>query len=104
MASVAIERRIGDEDAVLFGHIGSPEQLSLSELHRRLTAFKEQPLERIGAFRRILRISALPGPLRRLGWWFGLNLSGRKRAHFLGTFGLSSYSALGRRRCIRCPR
>ena len=70
VASVAIERRIGDEDAVLFGHIGSPEQLSLSELHRRLTAFKEQPLERIGAFRRILRISALPGPLR--GWDGGL--------------------------------
>ena len=53
------------------------------------------PLERIGAFRHSLRISALPRPLRRLAWWFGLNVFGRKRAHFLGTYGVSTYSGLG---------
>jgi hypothetical protein len=95
VASVAVERRIGDEDAVLFGHVNSAETHSLTELHKRLKAFKELPLDRIGAFRHALRISALPRPLRRLAWWFGLNVFGRKRAHFLGTYGVSTYSGLG---------
>jgi hypothetical protein len=33
--------------------------------------------------------------LRRLAWWIGLNVSGRKRAGYLGTFGVSVYSGLG---------
>ncbi len=95
VASVAVERRCGDEDAVLFGHVTAAETHSLAELDRRLKAFKELPLERVGAFRHALRISALPRPLRRLAWWFGLNVTGRKRAHFLGTYGVSTYSGLG---------
>jgi hypothetical protein len=95
VASVAVERRLGDEDAVLFGHVTAAQSYSLTELDLRLRAFKEQPPERIGAFRRALRVSALPRPLRRLAWWFALNVSGRKRAHFLGTFGVSVYAGLG---------
>jgi hypothetical protein len=95
VASVAVERRFGDEDAVLFGHVTAADTHSLEEVDRRLKAFKELPLERVGAFRHALRISGLPRPLRRLAWWFGMNVSGRKRAHFLGTYGVSTYSGLG---------
>jgi hypothetical protein len=95
VASVAIERRVGEEDAVFFGHVTRAETHSLAELHLRLKAFKELPLERIGAFRHTLRVSSLPRPLRRLAWWFGLNVSGRRRAHFLGTYGVSTYASLG---------
>jgi hypothetical protein len=95
VASVAVERRVGDEDGVLFGHVNAAESHSLTELDRRLRAFKEQPLESIGGFRHALRVSSLPRPLRRLAWWFGLNVSGRKRAHFLGTYGVSVYAGLG---------
>jgi hypothetical protein len=95
VASVAVERRFGDEDAVFFGHVNRPEEVSLVEVDRRLRAFKELPLEQVGGFRHALRVSALPRPLRRLAWWVGLNVSGRKRAHFLGTFGLSVYAGLG---------
>jgi hypothetical protein len=95
VASVAVERRFGDEDAVFFGHVNSPEALSLAELDRRLRSFKELPLEQVGGFRHALRVSALPRPLRRLAWWVGLNVSGRKRAHFMGTFGVSVYAGLG---------
>jgi hypothetical protein len=28
-------------------------------------------------------------------WWIGLNASGRKRAHFMGTAGVSAYAGLG---------
>src|SRR5947209_2189270 len=95
VASVAVERRFGHEDAVFFGLVNSPHALSLAELDRRLRSFKELPLEQVGGFRHALRVSALPRPLRRLAWWVGLNVSGRKRAHFMGTFGLSVYAGLG---------
>jgi hypothetical protein len=95
VATVAVGRRLGEEDAVLFAPIREPEKLSLADLDACLRRLKDQPLESNGAFRRALRLSRLPGPLRRLLWWAGLNVSGRKRAHFMGTFGVSVYSGLG---------
>jgi hypothetical protein len=95
VASLAVERRLGDEDAVLFAHLSQPEKLGLAELDARIRSFKEQPLEQIGSYRRLLLVSRLPRPLRRLLWWVGLNASGRKRAHFMGTFGVSAYAGLG---------
>jgi hypothetical protein len=37
----------------------------------------------------------LPRFLRRLGWWWGLNSSGARRARHFGTFAVSVYSGLG---------
>lgn len=95
MTSVAVERKLGDEDAVLFIHLREPEKLSLLEIDARLRRAKEVPLEAEGSFRRALFISRLPRPLRRLIWWVGLNVSGRKRAHFVGTAGVTTYAGLG---------
>jgi hypothetical protein len=94
-ASIAIERRFGDEDAVFFAHLREPEKLSLADIDARIRFFKDQPFEKVGAFRRALLVSRLPRPLRRLLWWVGLNVSGRKRAHFMGTYGVSVYAGLG---------
>jgi hypothetical protein len=93
--SVAVERLVGDEEAVLFVHLTQPERLSLAEIDGRLRRWKEAPLESIAAYRRVLRLTRLPRPLRRLVWWGGLNFSGRKRAHFFGTAGVTSYAGLG---------
>jgi hypothetical protein len=95
VASIAVERRLGDEDAVLLAAVKCPETRSLGELDAELRRFKDEPVERIAAFRRILRLSRWPRPLRRLAWWAGLNLWGRKRAHYMGTFGVSVYAGLG---------
>jgi hypothetical protein len=95
VASVAIERMFAGEPAVFFAPLRSPEQQPLAQLDACLRRFKEQPIESIGAFRRALRISRLPLPLRRFAWWFALNVWGRKRAHYLGTFGVSVYAGLG---------
>lgn len=95
VASVAVERPLDDENAVFFGLIRSPEERGLLELDSKLRRFKEEPIENIGAFRRMLLIGRLPRPLRRLAWWIGLNASGRKRAAFFGTFGVTVYSGLG---------
>lgn len=95
VASIAVERRLGEEDAVLFGHLKSPEKLTLLKLDAQLRHWKEQPIEETGSFRRALRLSRWPWPVRRLIWWVGLNCIGRKRAHYFGTFGVSVYSGLG---------
>ncbi|HEY7310526.1 MAG TPA: hypothetical protein VH643_14275 [Gemmataceae bacterium] len=95
VASVAIERKFGDEDAVFFAHIRQPETLSLADIDLRLRRFKDEPLASFGDFRRIVLMSRFPRPLRRLLWWIGLNVWGRKRAAFMGTSGITVYAGLG---------
>ncbi len=94
VASVAVERDYEGEPAVFFGRIGDPASLPLAEVHARIRTFAEAPIESVKPFRKMLAMARLPRPLRRLLLWLGLNLS-RTRPGQFGTFGLSSYSALG---------
>lgn len=95
VASIAIERRLGGEDAVLFELIRAPDQRTLAELQADIDRAKNDPIETIGAFRRELRLARLPAPLRRLAWSFGLNCSGSERSKNFGTFGVSAIASLG---------
>jgi hypothetical protein len=95
IASIAVERRLGDEDAVLFAQLRGPEDHTPEQLDSFIKGCKELPVDSIGTFRRALAISRLPRLLRRFIWWLGLNSSGYKRARNLGTFGVSVYSGLG---------
>jgi len=95
VASIAFERQLGDADVVLFAPLRAPESQGLQEIDAWLRRYKETPVEKVPAFRRGLAISRLPLPLRRFVWWFGLNVWGRKRAHYMGTFGVSVYAGLG---------
>src|SRR5262245_40524511 len=69
VASVAVERPFGGEDAVFFGHVSGPQSVGLTDLDLRIRQFKEQPLESCSAFRRQLRAARLPRPVRRALWW-----------------------------------
>ena len=84
-----------DEDAVFFVHLRNPHEQTLAALEDHLQRFKNDPIESISLFRRILQTSRLPWPLRRLLWWSTLNLSGRRRAQYVGTFGVSVTGGLG---------
>ncbi len=95
IASIAIERHVGEEEAVFFAHLRSPEKQSLLQIDSFLQYCKHEPLSSIGLFRWTLQISRLPQPLRRLAWWFANSTSGHRRAKWMGTFGVSVYSALG---------
>jgi hypothetical protein len=95
IASLAFERCYRGENAVFFGQIRGPENQPLLALEEHLRNYKESPVEQVSLYRRALRVSRFPGPVRRLLWWYALNLSGPGRARRLGTFGLSTYSALG---------
>jgi hypothetical protein len=95
IASVAIGRQWQGEDAVFFAQLRCPEEQDLRLLDDHLRRWKEEPVMAVGPFRRTLRLCRWPRPWRRLQWWMGLNISGAKRAHYMGTFGVSVYGGLG---------
>lgn len=95
VASLAVARRVGGDDGVLSYKIRNPEQMTLAEIDASIRAARTDPLEKVGDFRRALRLSRLPRLLRRLGWWFVLDVSGRLRQKHAGTFGVTGVAALG---------
>jgi hypothetical protein len=95
IASVAFERQLEDEDAVFFAHFRAPHERGLLEIDADVRRFKEAPIQEIGLFRRMQRLSCWPRPLRRLLWWAAMNLSGHRRARLLGTFGVSVVGGYG---------
>jgi hypothetical protein len=95
IAAVAVTRPVGDEEGLFFYPLHSPEQQTLREIDRQLRQARERPLGQVALFRRILKLSRLPQPLRRLAWWWGTQLSGARRALHLGTFGVSSLASFG---------
>jgi hypothetical protein len=95
VASIAVEREYGSEDAVFFGRVDRPEERSLAELDEKIRHLKTAPLMSVGSFKQSILVSKVPWPLRRMIWWLGLNLAGKFRCQRLGTFGVSSYSGLG---------
>ncbi|MGH6763708.1 MAG: hypothetical protein ACRECW_19215 [Phyllobacterium sp.] len=94
VASIAHERELDGERAVLLSTIKSPERRSIGELAASIHASRSRPIAEIKEFRRALKMARAPAPVRWLLMWLGLNI-GRQRARFFGTFQLSVYSGLG---------
>jgi len=93
--SLAIERTFDGEEGVFFGMFRAPEGQTIGELQRSLVEFKKLPLEEIGFFRRMIRISRFPTPIRRFLWAVSLYVSGRARAKRFGTFGVTTLGGSG---------
>jgi hypothetical protein len=94
VAMVAIARVEGGEDCVLPQKVTAPDEMSLADVDAMIRHAKEAPIEEVPAFRKILRTTRLPLPLRRLFWAIGLNF-GRQRANYFGSFGVTSVAAYG---------
>jgi hypothetical protein len=94
IVSIAIERQYAGETGLMFYRIARPDRLPLPELSRVIRSAASEPVERVSSFRRAIRVSRLPLPLRRTIWWLGLNI-GRLRGNYFGTFGVSVYANLG---------
>jgi len=88
-ANVTIERVVNGENVVLGRLIRNPSALPLTEITRILKHANTAPLHEIKEFAAALRVARLPLLVRRALWWLALNI-GRKRANFLGTFGMSA--------------
>lgn len=92
---VTVEREYAGESVPFPAHLRHAHLRSLADLDAQVRHAKSAPLESVPSFRRMIRVSRLPGPLRRLALWAGLNFSGRLRERTSGTFGLTSTAALG---------
>lgn len=93
VASIIIERGWRGETGIFFDQIHRPESLSLQEIDRQIRGMKLRPAESIGGYRRIIRFSKWPTPLRRLVYRLTLYTSGRMRAKYFGTFSINSIPA-----------
>ncbi|AGA06562.1 hypothetical protein [Sinorhizobium meliloti] len=94
IASIAHEREYEGERIVLLTTIKNPERRPIAELGSLMQTARTSPVLEVKEFRRALKIARLPGPIRWLLMWLGLNI-GRQRARRFGTFQLSVYSGLG---------
>jgi hypothetical protein len=94
VAMVAIARVDDGEDWVLPQKIAAADTSPLTEVDALIRHAKHAPIDEVPAFRKILRATRLPLPLRRLIWLIGLNF-GRQRANYFGSFGVTSVAAYG---------
>ena len=94
VAMVAIARTEDGEECVLPERITGPDEISLAEIDALIRHAKEAPVDDVPAFRKMLRVTRMVLPLRRMLWAIGLN-SGRQRANFFGNFGVTSVAAFG---------
>jgi hypothetical protein len=91
---VVIARQDKGEDCVLLQKVSAADELPLTEVDARIRHAKDAPVAEIPAFKKMLRATALPLPVRRLLWTVGLNV-GRQRANYFGSFGITSAAAYG---------
>lgn len=94
VALVAIARVEGGEDCVLPQRIAAPEAMAMVAIDAEIRRAKTAPIDEIPMFRKIMRATRLPLPLRRLSWAVGLNF-GRQRGNWFGSFAVSSVAAYG---------
>ena len=97
IAMVAIARVEDGQNCVLPQKVPAADALPLAQIDALIRHAKAAPVEQVPSFRKILRVTRLPLPLRRLFWSVGLNF-GRQRANWFGNFGVTSVAAYGRRR------
>src|ERR1700722_1774420 len=95
VGTIVIERTWQGVSALFFEQFAAPEKRSLLELDDALRKLKQAPVESVGSFRRLIRISRLPVVLRRLIWSFALNWSGPLRAKYMGICALNPFPAGG---------
>jgi hypothetical protein len=95
VASVFIDRRVGDEDVMFLARLVAPEQQSLHALDEHLRRYKTAPVESVRGWRDQLWFGRLPGVIRRFLGWLSLDALPIRRARHYGTFGVTTMSPFG---------
>jgi hypothetical protein len=95
VCTVVIERTWQDVAAVFFEQVAAPDRRSLRELDEMLRQLKQQPVESVGSFRRLIRYARLPVLLRRLIWSLALGWSGPLRMRYFGSAALNPFPVGG---------
>jgi hypothetical protein len=94
VAMVAIARKQDGQDCVLPQKVSAADELPLAEVDALIRHAKTADIDDVPAFKKILRVTRMPLPLRRLIWMIGHNF-GRQRANYFGSFGITSVAAYG---------
>jgi len=94
VGSVAVTKELDGEEYLFGLPLRDPGRASLEQMTEGVRRAKQRPPDRTRAFRRALRYSRLPLPVRR-GLWGLLEWSGPLRVEFLGTFGISATAGWG---------
>lgn len=93
-AMVAIARVEDGEACILMERVTGADSMALADIDAQLRRAKQARIEEIPSFRRILRITRLPLPLRRLGYWLA-GRTARWHATNFGNYGVTSAAAHG---------
>lgn len=88
VATLSINRRVGESDVLFWAHLPAPDRIPLAELQASIDRHAREPVDTV--FRRQQQLAALPGWLRRSVLWWNLHTASRKRAKRMGTFSLST--------------
>jgi hypothetical protein len=88
--TISVARDYFGEPAVFFGHLRSPERLTLPRLAEEFDLWKTAPVEEVRPFARLIRYSKMPWFIRRTAWRLAMSLSGRHRAKTFGTIGITT--------------
>jgi hypothetical protein len=91
---VAIARCEDGEDCVLPQRVRGAENTPLAEVDATIRHGMTAPVRQVPMFRKLLRVTRMPLPLRRL-LWAGCFAIGRQRGNFCGNFGITSVAAFG---------
>lgn len=94
VALIAIARVEDGGECVMPQRIAAPEAMALAAVDAEIRRAKTAPIDEVPMFRKIMRATRLPLPLRRLSWAVGLNF-GRQRGNWFGSFAVSSVAAYG---------
>ncbi len=90
---LATHREHRGEPWVLWSRFFHPESRSLIEMQQCLERYQVDPVEKV--FSAQWKLSGLPTLLRRLFWWWALNVEGGMRARRVGTFFLTTLAGKG---------
>lgn len=93
VATVVTFREVHGEPWLFWSRFLSPEHKSLATLQDNMDGYQTGPVEKV--FRKQWIFSALPSLLRRVIWWWTLNVSGEKRARRTSTFVLTTVGSQG---------
>lgn len=93
VATMTVQRQISGEPWLFWGQIASPESKSVAEIQQAIDRFRDGDVRQV--FRKQLQLAAVPMLLRRIIWWWNLNVATRSRAKRLGTFFLSTLAGRG---------
>jgi hypothetical protein len=89
--TVVIERGWRGDAALFFQQFAAPDNMPLTELDDALRNLRKIPVEKVGSFRRLIRVSRPPVLARRLIWSLVLYWSGPLRARYIGTAGINPF-------------